>query len=119
MSDYHITAVTSALGRLGGSSLLLPTVAHLRRHAGEIHTELIATVLAEIPAFSESRDQVTLQALTAHGPQHLLEIARLLEGGAVGDFGFVREHARLRAEHRFPLEAVLHAYRCGHKVFSR
>ncbi|MCL4745506.1 MAG: helix-turn-helix domain-containing protein [Burkholderiaceae bacterium] len=37
----------------------------------------------------------------------------------MGDFRFVREHARLRAEHRFPLEAVLHAYRCVHKVFSR
>lgn len=119
MSDHHITAVTFALKRLGGSSLLLPTVAHLHRHAPEIQAELIATVLAEIPAFSESRDQATMQALTAHGPKHLLEIARLLEGGVVGDFGFVRDHARLRAEHRFPLEAVLHAYRCGHKVFSR
>lgn len=31
----------------------------------------------------------------------------------------MRRHARRRAEQRFPLEATLHAYRCGHKVFSR
>lgn len=43
---------------------------------------------------------------------------RLFAGGAVGDFEFVGEHARRRTEQRFPLEAVLHAYRCGHKVYS-
>ena len=37
----------------------------------------------------------------------------------MGDFGFVAEHSRHRAEQRFPLEAFLHAYRCGHKVLSR
>jgi len=44
---------------------------------------------------------------------------RLLNGGKVGEFEFVREHACRRADNRFPLEATLHAYRCGHKVFSR
>jgi len=119
MSEYHITVLVEALDRLGKSRLLPAAVAHLRQHAQAIHTELRDTVLAEIPAFTESHDQATLRELAAHGPRHHEEIIRLLEGGAVGDFRFVREHARLRAEHRFPLEAVLHAYRCGHKVFSR
>ena len=44
---------------------------------------------------------------------------RLLGGGPVGDFEFVREHAWRRAEHHFPLEATLQPYRCGHKVLSR
>ena len=38
--------------------------------------------------------------------------------GSTKSYEFVREHARRRAEQRFPLEAVLHAYRCGHKVYS-
>jgi hypothetical protein len=46
-------------------------------------------------------------------------LLRLLGGEEVGDFGFVRDHARLRAEQRFPLEWTLHAYRCGHRVLSR
>ena len=40
-------------------------------------------------------------------------------GGQLREFEFVREHARVRAEQHFPLEASLHAYRCGHQVLSR
>jgi hypothetical protein len=119
MAKHHVTIAVEGLERLSGSALLSSAAAHLRRHATTIHDELRNTVLAEIPAFTESRDETTLRELVAHGPQHHAEIIRLLEGGAVGDFGFVRDHARLRAEHRFPLEALLHAYRCVHKVFSR
>ena len=119
MPEYHARALAAALQRLGRSAHLPGAATHLREHAGSIGSELRATVLAEIPAFTTSHDPLTLRALDAHAPQHLVEILRLLEGGAVGDFAFVREHARLRAEHRFPLEAVLHAYRCGHKVFAR
>lgn len=119
MPAYHARALAAALQRLGRSAHLPAAAAHLREHASSIGAELRATVLAEIPAFTASRDPLTLRALDAHAPQHLVEILRLLEGGDVGDFAFVREHARRRAEHRFPLEAVLHAYRCGHKVFAR
>lgn len=120
MAEYHAKALSAALQRLRAKKRSLPSAAaYLRRHAGDIAGELRATVLAEIPAFTASRDPITLRALEAHAPQHLHEIVRLFEGGAVEDFAFVREHARLRAEHRFPLEAVLHAYRCGHKVFAR
>ncbi|MDH3209967.1 MAG: hypothetical protein OEL91_06270, partial [Burkholderiaceae bacterium] len=111
--------MTEALARLSGSKLLPPTVAHLRNHATEIHAELHETVLAEVPAFSESRDQATLRELAADGPRHHQEIIRLLRGGAVGDFAFVGAYARRCAEHRLPLETILHAYRCAHKVFAR
>lgn len=119
MADYHITVMLQALDRLSGSTLLPAAVAHLRSHARSIEAELRDRILAEIPAFTESRDPATLQELSSHGPQQLAEIVRLLDGGAVGDFGFVHDHARRRAEHRFPLEALLHGYRCGHKVFAR
>ena len=59
------------------------------------------------------------RASSSHAVDHLREIKRLFGGGAVQDFAFVRAHARLRAEQRFPLEATLHAYRCGHRVVSR
>jgi DNA-binding PucR family transcriptional regulator len=60
-----------------------------------------------------------LPELAHHFAEHLEELLRLLRGGAVGDFEFVRAHARRRAEQRFPLEATLHAYRAGHKILSR
>lgn len=119
MTDHPYRAVSEALERLRGSRLLPATVTPLRRNAAAILAELRETILAEIPAYTESRDPATLRELATHAQRHQDEIVRLLEGGVVGDFGFVREHAQLRAEHRFPLEAVLHAYRCAHRVYSR
>ncbi len=75
-------------------------------------------ILTEIPAFSASGNPEILPELGRHAGEHIREIRRLFGGGAAGDFAFVRSHAQHRAEQRFPLEATLHAYRCGHRVFS-
>lgn len=119
MPDYHTNTLKEVLKRLSGSPFLSAAVGHLAENANSINAELGETVVAEIPAFSESRNPDVLPDLARHGPQHTIEILRLLKGGPAGDFEFVQAHARRRAEQRFPLEATLHAYRCGHKVFSR
>ena len=75
-------------------------------------------VLIEIPAFSASGNPEILTGLNEHAREHIQEIYRLFGNGEAGDFEFVRAHARLRAEQRFPLEAILHAYRCGHRIVS-
>ena len=75
-------------------------------------------VLIEIPAFSASGNPEILPGLHEHAREHVQEIHRLFGNSEVGDFEFVRAHARLRAEQRFPLEAILHAYRCGHRIVS-
>jgi sugar diacid utilization regulator len=75
-------------------------------------------VLAEVPAFSVSGNPNILPELDQHAGEHLNEILRLFEGGDIGEFEFVITHAHRRAEQRFPLEATLHAYRCGHKIIS-
>jgi hypothetical protein len=77
------------------------------------------TVLDEVPAFSASGNPDVLPELGAHAGDHVGEIRRLFSGGPCGDFAFVAAHAARRAEQKFPLEATLHAYRCGHKVLSR
>jgi hypothetical protein len=84
-----------------------------------VQRELHESTIADIPAFSASGNPDILPQLAAHAGEHVEEILRLFNSSDVGDFGFVREHARLRAEQKFPLEATLHAYRCGHKVISR
>jgi PucR C-terminal helix-turn-helix domain len=119
MADFRITTLVDAIEQLRASRLLVPAVAHLRGHADALLAELRDAIVAEVPAYTESHDPVTLGQLARHGPQHHAEVVRLLDGGAVGDFGFVRAHAHLRAEHRFPLEAILHAYRCGQRSFMR
>ncbi len=119
MPDYHTNALNDSLQSLSNSQLLKAAVEHLADNSAAINTELMEMVLAEIPAFSESRNPDVVPDLAAHGPEHTAEILRLLGGGRVSNFDFVRDHARRRAEQYFPLEATLHAYRCGHKVFSR
>jgi hypothetical protein len=74
-------------------------------------------VLAEIPAFSVSGNPEILPGLADHVAEHIQEILRLFAGGEIGEFDFIKAHARRRAEQRFPLEAMLHAYRCGHRTF--
>jgi len=77
------------------------------------------TILEEIPAFSTSGNPDVLPELERHAKAHVEEIRRLFAGGPNGDFQFVATHAARRAGQKFPLESILHAYRCGHKVLSR
>jgi len=81
--------------------------------AGKLRHE----VLAQIPAFSISGNPEILPGLDAHVAEHIQEILRLFAGGKIGDFEFIRAHARRRAEQRFPLEAMLDAYRYAHRTF--
>jgi hypothetical protein len=81
--------------------------------AGKLHDD----VLAEIPAFSVSGNPEILPGLDDHVAEHIQEILRLFAGGEIREFDFIKAHARRRAEQRFPLEAMLHAYRCGHRTF--
>ncbi len=119
MRNYHTNALNEALQRLSDGPFLPAAVRHMTDSSTAINAEFNETVLAEIPAFTESRNPNVLPDLAEHGRQQTSEILRLLGGGPVDDFEFVREYARRRAEQHFPLEATLHAYRCGHKVFAR
>jgi hypothetical protein len=119
VSDYHDNALQEALRRLSGSAFAAAAVRRLADNASVVTAELTQAVLAEVPQLSASMNPEILPETARHAAQHPEEIARLLRGGTPGPFEFVREHARRRAEQRFPLEATLHAYRCGHKVLSR
>jgi PucR-like helix-turn-helix protein/diguanylate cyclase with GGDEF domain len=119
MSDYYANALNDALRRVAGTPVLAATIDRVAGNAGTIAAQLQQAILAEVSEFSKSRNPDLLPELAHHGREHVEEIVRLLRGGAVDRFEFVHEHARRRAEQRFPLEATLHAYRSGHKVLSR
>lgn len=119
MPDYHAKALKDALRRLAGSPFLAATIQRVADNSPAIAAELRQAVLAEVPQFSASMNPDLLPETAHHSARHIGEILRLLRSGEPGNFEFVREHARRRAEQRFPLEATLHAYRSGHKVLSR
>lgn len=119
MLNYYTRALNRSLANVTASALTPGIGEHLASKTELIIAELTDTVVAEIPAFSESANPDILPELRDHGRQHTQEILRLLKGGIVGEFEFVRRHAERRASQRFPLEVTLHAYRCGHKVFNR
>jgi NAD(P)-dependent dehydrogenase (short-subunit alcohol dehydrogenase family) len=107
--------VMSLLSQTGVMHKAAPSLDASMQSAGKTLRE---AVLAEVPAFSTSGNPEILPTLAHHGQEHIEEIRRLLDGGELGDFSFVKAHAQQRAGQRFPLEAVLHAYRCGHRTLS-
>lgn len=79
---------------------------------------LLKSVMAEVAAFSSTGNPDIVPGLGEHIEAHLGELRRLFAGGEIGDFDFLKKHARRRAEQKFPLEASLHAYRCAHKILA-
>ena len=94
MSDYHTSSLKEALKSLRQSPFVPGAAQYLANKASEINGELSATVLAEIPAFSESRNPNAQPDLATHGSEHTAQIVQLLSGGPVGEFEFVLKHAR-------------------------
>ncbi len=108
----------AALRALGNISVIPGIASAVDEQADAVLADLRETIVAEIPAFVESGNPDVLPELDRHTAEHAHEICRLCRGSMVGDFEFVRGYARHRAEHKFPLEAILHTYRCGHKIIA-
>lgn len=114
--SHSLRSTLNALRKVG----VVPTAANwFEAHIEEIRSELQSTVAAEIPAFQESGNPDIVPEQQAHADEHVAQIQRFLAGSTGGGLEFVRQHAARRAEQRFPLEATLHAYRCGHRVLSK
>nr|TFG51195.1 MAG: hypothetical protein E4H34_06580 [Hyphomicrobiales bacterium] len=118
MTEYLTASLNDAVAHLIGGQFPANALKSMRARASDLTAELNKAIVDEIPAFSESRNPEILPALSAHCHGHVDEVFRLLGGGPIGSFEFVRDNARKLAERRFPLEAILHAYRCGHKIFA-
>ncbi len=112
-------ALRRVLAGLRRSRVATGVVAALKADSAAVRERLKDTVIREVAAYSESNNPDVLPELEAHVGEHVGEILRLLAGGTVGEFGFVTSYARRRAAQKFPLEAILHAYRCQRDEFSR
>jgi len=114
--DLGLVQSLEALSKFG---LRARATAPLTEHAAEWARLASEAVFAAIPAFSVSANPDLPRDLERHAGAHIAELCRLLDGGAVRDFDFVRVYAHQRAAQRFPIESTLLAYRCMLPMFSR
>ncbi len=105
-----------ALTETGYRPAAAPALHASRAAAG---AALWALVRQEVPALRETANPAIAPAFEAHLDAQLAEIHRLVGGSGWPQLEFVRRHAAAAAEHRFPLEATLHAYRCCHRGITR
>lgn len=90
----------------------------LEQNRDTVLEALRQAVVEAVPAYSDSANPETRPELGAHLDEHVRRITALLGSSRSGDFEFVRNHAERLAKRRFPLAALLHTYRCAHKVLS-
>lgn len=109
----------ATLSALKGHGVVPGVSEALRSRRDTFARELIAAVSNEVPAYTESGNPELLPELEVHVGELIDEACRLLSGERIGTLDFVTEHARRRAAQKFPLDAVLHAYRCAHRNLSR
>ena len=98
---------------------VVPAIATpLRQESAVIAQDLQERIIEEVDAFSSSANPDVVPELRRHLEELVSELCRLLSGSAPGDFVFVSDYAQRRARQRFPLEALLHAYRCSHRIIA-
>jgi len=98
---------------------VVPAIATpLRQESAVITQDLQERIIEEVDAFSSSANPDVVPELRQHLEELFSELCRLLSGSAPGNFVFVSDYAQRRARQRFPLEALLHAYRCSHRIIS-
>jgi len=111
--DRRTAAAVAALRQQGAVPRLGDTLPATRQAAA---ADLRDTVLGEVAAYSASGNPEVLPELDEHLARLMAEILALLADGKPEGFEFVRRHAERRSQQRFPLEALLHTYRCAHRV---
>ena len=111
-------AIEHAMSRLAELAVIPRIAPALGRSARRAAQALRNAVVAEVPAFATSGNPEIMPGLERLATQHVGEIRSMLKRGKLSDFVFVRAHSQQLAEQRFPLDAMLHAYRCGHRVIA-
>ncbi|MEL7447706.1 MAG: helix-turn-helix domain-containing protein [Pseudomonadota bacterium] len=111
-ADLEPGAAVDALRRLG----VVPAVgATLLGSIPDTAAALNDRVLKEIQAYSRSGNPDVMPELGEHLSALTHAVCALLGGPGSASIDFVQSYARRRAQQRFPLEAVLHTYRCCHR----
>jgi len=116
--DIDTGGLRQVLRALRSAGILPQAASVLTDDAESAVVRLADTVLAEVPAFTDSANPDVIPELRQHLAGHVDEVCQLLGGGSPGNLAFVIAHAERRAAQKFPLDAVLHAYRCLHRALA-
>ena len=114
---------------MANTTPLLDAITALRRYGvvpdaasaidrGELVARLNAAVADEVGEYRESRNPDVLPELEAHLERHVDAVARLLRLERDFTFGFVSDYAHRSASRKFPLDAILRAYRCVNRLLA-
>jgi DNA-binding PucR family transcriptional regulator len=103
---------SAALRSQGVGSGLVPGLERTRQNVAAL---LRRTVSDEVTAYGESSNPEVVPELHEHLDTLLAQIIHWLDDSRTADVGFVQSHAERRAAQKFPLEALLHTYRCIHR----
>lgn len=115
----RFAGLMESLKRLRGFRSTAAAVRALASRHKLISEGLHRALLEQVPAFERSGNVAVIPEQAEHGAAHTAHLLDLLSGASGPAFDFVRAHVCRRAEQKFPLEAVLHAYRLGHRLFSQ
>ena len=113
-----VTPLRAAGEALAAFGVIPQVAARLESEQARTARELYDTVVTQAPAFTASGNPDVLPELEQHLRDHLTEVCRLMAGGRPGELDFVRSHAHRLAAQKFPLDALLHAYRCLHRLLA-
>lgn len=105
--------------RIGTGTPVTSLSQQLARQADRINHGLLESIVAQVPAYSDSANPDVLPRLERHVQDHGEAIARMFADGRAGDLEFVASHAERCARQRFPLESLLHSYRCLNGYYFR
>ena len=109
--------IDRAVSRLRTQGAAAGAASRIRGDADRATRALCEGVVREVAAFRDSANPDILPELQAHIGELLAVACRLL-AGEPGDLSFAERHAERRAEQKFPLDAVLQAYRTVHRLLA-
>jgi hypothetical protein len=106
--------IGASLGVLRDSGIVPAVAQALSSDTRTIVRELRETVTTDVHAYTQSGNPDVLPELQQHLEDVVDGFCRLLAGNRARELEFVSAHADRRAEQKFPLDALLHTYRCAY-----
>lgn len=114
-SNHDSSRLDGALRTLRQYGVVPKVAARLREQHEAFAKSLANVTVREVPAYAASGNPDIIPELETHLAHHIGEVCQLLDGKRLNELAFVSEHAKRRAEQKFPLDAILACYSRLHR----